>query len=146
MQKSARRVDFHIKINKEIRELFKKTCEEKGFSTCFIAETLFQGWVAAAPRNEISHPSSTITIRQKIEYMVERPRRRMVGVLKKHLENCYLNGCWTYRKPEAGEVLSKLHHVPECVCAQCKPFVSHTSNFRDRPVNARDIVEILPTE
>ncbi len=123
MQKRGGRVDFHIKIYKETKELFKQTCQQRGFSTCFIAETLFTGWIAAASRTSKAHPSSTLTINQKIEYMVERPRRRMKGVLKQHLANCYLNGCWTYRRPETGETLSRLHHVLECECSVCKPFV-----------------------
>lgn len=124
MQKQRERVDFHVKIKPKLRADFKQYCIERGFSTCFMLETLIQGLIAGATRTSEAHPSSSLTINQKIEYLVEKPRRRKVGVLHQHLENCYLNGCWTYRRPEKGETLSRLHHVPECVCGACKPFES----------------------
>lgn len=120
MQKRARRRDFHVKIYPEIKALFKQRCIEQGFSTCFIIETLIQGWLASATRTSKAHPSSTLTINQNIEYVVDRPRRKKRLTLP--MENCYTSGgFWTYRRPNKGEVLSKLGHVAECKCLGCIP-------------------------
>ena len=122
--KSRARIVQSIRVNPKLWNLFKQAVEQKGFSICFILETLMQAWTTSAAAIVSVTESSSLTINQKIEYMVERPRRRMVGVVKKHLENVYFNGVWTYRKPEKGEILSKLGHVPECECSICKPFKS----------------------
>ncbi|MBA7534791.1 hypothetical protein ES705_27040 [subsurface metagenome] len=120
MQKARARVDFHVKINKETRDNFKQTVKEKGFSTCFIIETLINAYLAAAPRTKKAHPSSTITITQNIEYLVKRPRRAKGGV---PIENCYVakHGVWTFRQPKSYEKLTILGHVGECECSACRP-------------------------
>lgn len=125
MQKRAGRIDFHVKIKPKLRADFKQYCIERGFSTCFMLETLIQGLIAGATRTSEAHPSSTLTINQKIEYLVEKPRRRKHGVLHQHLENCYdkkAGGIWTYKKPERkGDVNPKNHHHITCACTNCEP-------------------------
>jgi len=115
------RINFNFRIKKQLREDFKKAVTERGFSTCFILETLIQAWLTGASPNPKANPGASLTVNQKIEYLVERPRRRKRGVLIQHLENCYQNTMWTYRRPEKGELLSKLGHVNECCCAVCRP-------------------------
>lgn len=121
MQKQRGRVDFHVKIKPKLRDDFKKAVTEKGFSTCFIIETLIQGWLATAPHTTKAHPSSTITVNQTIEYLVKRPRRRKGGV---SIENCYSKkfGVWLFRQPKSYEKLTMLGHVSECECAACIPY------------------------
>ena len=119
------RVNFNFRIKKDLKELFIKSVVEKGFSTCFILETLIQAWLVGAQIPEKANPGATLTVHQKIEYLVERPRRNGGGgLIRKPLENCYLHGCWSYRKPFSDEVLTQLGHVTECECSVCNPFVS----------------------
>ncbi|MBA7530796.1 hypothetical protein ES705_23007 [subsurface metagenome] len=119
VQPRARKVQS-FRVKPKTWALFKEAVQKKGFSTCFILETLMDAWTASATAIVSVTESSTLQITQKIDYVVERPRR--VKGFRTPLENCYLHGCWTYRKPEAGELLSKLHHVLECSCSVCEPF------------------------
>jgi len=111
-----------IRVNPQSWTRFKQAVQKKGFSTCFILETLMDAWTTGAAAIVPVTESSSLTITQKIEYVVDRPRRKRRFTTP--LENCYQNGCWTYRRPEKGETLSRLYHVPECACNVCKPFVS----------------------
>lgn len=119
--KRGGRIVQSIRVNPQSWNRFKQAVQKKGFSTCFILETLMDAWTASAAAIVSVTGSSTLQITQKIDYVVERPRR--VKGFRTPLENCYLNGCWTYRRPETGEILSRLHHVLECECSVCKPFV-----------------------
>jgi len=110
-----------FRVRADIWNRFKASVELKGFSTCFIMETLIQAWLSGAPPTEKVNKSNSITVHQNIVYEVAKSRRRRGGV--SHAENCYKNNCWTYRHPEKEEALSNLGHVSECECAVCKPFV-----------------------
>jgi len=116
------RIRTGLYVNGPLWDSFKKKVKSQGFSTCFIVETLVRGYMALDSRKGAPLSSvEKIVVNQKIDYVVERPRR--VKGFRTPLENCYQNGCWTYRRPETGETLSRLHHVPECSCSVCKPFV-----------------------
>ena len=137
------RVTLNFRIKKDLKEQFIKAVVEKGFSTCFILETLIQAWLAGAQIPKSEHPGSTLTVHQKIEYLVERPRRNGGGgLIRKPLENCYLHGCWSYRKPFSDEVLSQLGHVTECECNICKPFVARAQ--RSRSIRAKEL-HLIPS-
>jgi len=124
------RIVTSIRMDKTLKKRFLEAVQEKGFSTCFIIETLIRAWLASAEPPSVVQSSSLI-VHQKIEYLVERPRRNGGGgLIRKPLENCYLHGCWSYRKPFSDEVLSQLGHVTECECNVCKPFVARAQYSR----------------
>jgi len=110
-----------FRVSEPLWNRFKNSVEAKGFSTCFILETLIRAWLTPSPADEVYYKSSSINVHQNIVYEVAKSRRRRGGV--SHAENCYKNNCWTYRHPEEGEALSNLGHVSECECGVCKPFV-----------------------
>ena len=123
----ARKVQS-FRVKDKLWEDFKQKVTEQGFSTCFILETLIQAYIK---KPKTYYKSSSITVNQNIVYEVAKSRRRKGGRIKV-AENCYLNGMWTYRRPEVGEPLTKLGHVLECVCLKCKP---HKSNRLKRQWN-----------
>jgi len=113
-----------IWIDREVWKNFKKKVIQQGFSTCFILETLLRAYAPLEDRKGAPQGSvEKIVVNQKIEYLVERPRRKGEGRVRTPLENCYFNGCWTYRAPMDGDILSDRGHVSECACSVCKPFV-----------------------
>lgn len=114
------RVSVHFRVQKDIKKQFFRLVKAKGFSTCFIVETLMRAWVTGTAANENGTSGGSITINQNIEYAVKKSRRQRAGPP----DNCYLNGIWTYRQPENGELLSSLGHVPECRCSVCSPCAS----------------------
>ena len=110
------RTTFNFRIRKDLKKQFKQAVKQKGFSTCFILETLIQAWLTATPANQKSQLGATIVVNQKIDYLVKKSRRQI-----SYRDNCYMNGMWTYRRVEKGEALSKHGHVSECECLECKP-------------------------
>jgi len=131
--KRGGRVPRSVRVSKELWLLFKKAVNEKGFSTCFILETLMEAYVAGATAVTGVIKSNSIEIHQKIEYVVDRPRRKRR--FTHPLENCFVipGHYWKYRKPLSGEELSKQGHVPECKCNVCVPYVSP----RDRELSRK---------
>lgn len=138
--KQRARIVQSIRVNPKLWASFKEAVEKKGFSICFILETLMQAWTTGAAAIVSVTESSSLAINQKIEYVVERPRRkRGGGVIRGPLENCYQWGVWSYRKPETSEVLSKLGHVPECECNACKPYRHAIRINRGRVLGSRTL-------
>jgi len=73
----VRREVFSIKIKAEIKREFKRIVKEKGFSTCFIVETLLTAWmegIKALARAKVDSIEGVV-INQNIEYNVARARR-----------------------------------------------------------------------
>lgn len=73
----VKRVVFSIKIREPLKKRFKQMVAEKGFSTCFIVETLLEAWLAGlnAEKTAKVDQSNSIVVNQKIEYNVSRARR-----------------------------------------------------------------------
>ena len=73
----VRREVFSFKIRADLKKEFKKLLKEKGFSTCFILETLLTAWIEGlkSPAHAKVDSLNAVVINQKIEYNVARARR-----------------------------------------------------------------------
>lgn len=86
-----KRVNLCVKVDPDLREQFLSLVKEKGFSTCFILETMLRAWTAGTKASKVSS-SSTLVVNQKINYMVNRARRHLafkgdrVGKTQIHLD------------------------------------------------------------
>jgi len=110
------RETLNFRIKTDLKKQFIAMIKQKGFSTCFILETLIQAWLIAAPAPQKEHPGSII-INQHIDYNVKKSRRTLSGPP----DNCYekKNGVWLYRKPDSKTDLNSRSHHISCECRDC---------------------------
>lgn len=123
----VRREVFSIKIKSKLKRDFKRVIEEKGFSTCFIMETLMSAWLEGfkAEKTAVVDSSRTLVINQKIDYVVKRPRRQKEGgeTDGSNLTNFYdsKTTLWSYH---AGDL--NIHgHAAGCACMVCRVHILH---------------------
>ena len=115
---------FSVKIKAKLKKEFTDVIKEKGFSTCFIIETLLTAWLEglkASARSKVDQ-SKTITVVQNFTRVIKRARRGTSGFLDPYSEmkeaNFY-NGkttCWEYRPGPC----NLNGHAASCACSICR--------------------------
>ena len=78
------RIKTTIRVDRYIWELFKNQCKRVGLSTCFVLENLMRAWTTGETR-EIPR-ARPVTIDMKVNYKVERPRRRAPQEIERGLQ------------------------------------------------------------
>ena len=129
-----RRVCFSVKIKAELKNEFTETVKEKGFSTCFIIETLLTAWLEGlrAPAKFKVDSGQTIQITQNFSRTFVRERRGGLMKVPKRKDqwfdvdvlgevsetNCFDPEIgWFYDKDQP---LSDIGHSVLCKCSKCR--------------------------
>ena len=113
---------FSVKIKADLKREFTALIKEKGFSTCFIVETLLRAWIEgfkAAPAGKVDQ-SSTIAITQNFQRVVKRARRKNTFTESEYKpEDNFYNprtNYWEYRPGPC----NLNGHAAGCACSVCR--------------------------
>ena len=84
---------FSVKIKADLKREFTELVKEKGFSTCFIIETLLRAWLEgfkAAPRGKVDFGPTNVppvVVNQNFTRVVKRARRKKGGIEEIEVED-----------------------------------------------------------
>ena len=111
------REQMNVRIKREIRDEFKKLCEEQGLSTCFVLESLLIAWIEGlkAPARAKVDGVATITINQKFERVIKRGRRTYKAYEPDSNFYNRKNNDWEYRSGP----INDFGHAVGCSCSEC---------------------------